>query len=73
MPDLSTTEIAIGAGGSVALVAYVWLIVIPAWISYGRWWERVAAAFLTLFILASLVGAGAGLGAAAIWGWERWA
>ncbi|MEA2457419.1 MAG: hypothetical protein QOC95_391 [Thermoleophilaceae bacterium] len=71
--DLSTTEIAVGAGGLVSLVAYVWLIVIPAWTSYGRWWERIAAAFMTLFILATLVGIGAGFGAAIIWSWDRWA
>jgi hypothetical protein len=73
VPDLSTTQIAVGAGGVVALIAYVWLIVIPAWTSYGRWWERIAASFMTLFILATLVGVGAGLGAAIIWSWDRWA
>lgn len=57
----------------MALVAYVWLILIPAWTSYGRWWERIGAAFLTLFILATLTGIGAGMGAAVLWSWDRWA
>ena len=73
MPDLSATEIAVIAGGLVALVAYVILIVVPAWTSYGRWWERIAAAFMTLFILATLVGLGTGIGAAIVWSWDRWA
>ncbi len=73
MPSFSTTEIAASAGGLVSLIAYGWLIVIPAWTSYGRWWERFAATFMTLFILATLVGIGAGLGAAVIWSWDRWA
>lgn len=73
MLDLSTTELAVGAGALVALVAYALLIVVPAWTSYGRWWERIAAAFMTLFILATLVGFGAGIGAAIVWSWDRWA
>jgi hypothetical protein len=28
---------------------------------------------MTLFILASLVGLGAGLGAFIVWSWDRWA
>jgi hypothetical protein len=76
MPDLTTltpTQISVGAGALVALVAYGVLIVAPAWASYGRVWERVAASFMTLFILASLVGLGAGLGAFIVWSWDRWA
>jgi hypothetical protein len=73
LPDLTPTNIAIGIGGLVALVAYSVLIVAPAWGSYGRWWERFAASFMTLFILATLVGFGAGIGAAIVWSWNRWA
>jgi hypothetical protein len=75
MPDLTTltpTQISVGAGALVALVAYGALIVAPAWASYGRVWERIAASFMTLFILATLVGLGAGLGAAIVWSWDRW-
>jgi hypothetical protein len=74
LPDhLTTTTIAIGAGGLITLVAYAVLIVVPAWGSYGRWWERFAASFMTLFILATLIGAGVGIGAAIVWSWDRWA
>jgi hypothetical protein len=75
MPDLTTltaTQISVAAGALVALVAYGLLIVVPAWGSYGRVWERIAASFMTLFILATLVGLGAGLGAAIVWSWDRW-
>ena len=72
LSDLSTTEIALGAGGIVALVAYVLLIVIPAWTSYGRWWERISASLLTLFILATLLGVGVGIGAAIVWSYDQW-
>ena len=71
LTDLSATEIAIAAGALVALVTYVILIVIPAWTSYGRWWERIAASFMTLFILASLVGVGAGIGGLIVVNWGQ--
>ncbi len=70
---LSVTEIALGAGGLVTLVAYGALIFLPAWTSYGRWWERVGAGFMTLFILATLLGIGVGIGAAIVWTYDNWA
>lgn len=73
LSQLSVTEISLGAGGLVTLIAYVALIVIPAWTSYGRWWERVGAAFMTLFILATLLGIGVGIGAAVVWTYDQWA
>ena len=73
LPDLTPTTIAVGAGGLISLAAYAVLIVVPAWSSYGRWWERFAASFMTLFILATLVGFGVGIGAAIVWSWDRWA
>jgi hypothetical protein len=46
------------------------MILIPAWTSYSRLWERVAAGFLTLYVLGVLVGLGV-LGAlAAIYFWD---
>ena len=71
--DLSVPEIALGAGGLVAFAAYVVLIFVPAWTSYGRWWERTAAGFMTLFILATLLGIGVGIGAAIVWTYDNWA
>jgi hypothetical protein len=64
--DLSTTEIAFVAGAFAALVGYVIFILLPAWSSYGRWWERFAASFLTLYMLAALLGAGAVVGLAVV-------
>ena len=71
LTTLSPTEIAIGAGALVTLVAYAVFIVVPAWTSYGRWWERIAASFMTLFILASLVGVGAGIGGLIVVNWGQ--
>ena len=64
MADLSTTQIAIAAAGLVTLVGYAIFILRPAWGSYGRLWEKVAASFLSLYILVTLVAVGAGIGVA---------
>lgn len=64
MPELSTTQIAIGAAGLVTLIGYAAFILRPAWTSYGRVWERFAASFLSLYILITLVGVGAAVGLA---------
>jgi hypothetical protein len=60
--ELTPTQISLGIAGAVTLVAYGVFILVPAVASYGRTWERVAAGFLSLFILAALVGAGVGIG-----------
>ncbi len=73
LSELSTTEIALGAGGIVALIAYVAFIVIPAWTSYGRWWERISASLLTIYVFATLLAVGVGIGAAIVWFYDRYA
>ncbi|MCW3038544.1 MAG: hypothetical protein JWM31_449 [Solirubrobacterales bacterium] len=54
----------------LGLAAYVGLILVPAWQSYSRTWERVAASFLTLYILAAFIGLGAAGGAAIVYFWD---
>jgi hypothetical protein len=71
LTQLTVTQISVAAGALLGLVAYVVLIVVPAWTSYGRWWERIAASFMTLFILVTLVGVGAGIGGLIIYSWGR--
>jgi hypothetical protein len=44
-----------GVAGAICLVVFVTLILSPALSSYGRIWEKAAAGFLSLFILAALV------------------
>ncbi len=72
MTDLSTTQIAIGLAALVAAGAYGSLVVAPAWRCYGRLWEKLAASVLTLFILATLVGIGAGVGFAVVWTYDQY-
>ena len=44
-----------GAAGLVCLVAFVALILSPALSAHGRLWEKAAAGFLSLFVLAALL------------------
>jgi hypothetical protein len=73
LKDISSTEAAVIAGSVVAFVGYALFVLGPAWSSYGRWWERFAAAFLTLYILAAMVGIGLGIGLAVVWSYDNWA
>ena len=65
MSAQDTTIIVAACCGALALAAWVGLIVVPAWRSYSRVWERVAATFLSLYVLAALTIVG-GLGGALI-------
>jgi hypothetical protein len=60
-----------GAAGLVSLVAFGGLILAPALGSYGRTWEKFAAAFLSLFVLAALVMAGLGVGLYVFYHWDK--
>lgn len=44
-----------GIAAAICLVVFVTLILSPALSSYGRIWEKTAAGFLSLFVLAALV------------------
>jgi hypothetical protein len=71
--SLSTTEITLAVAAGVVGAGYLSLIVAPAWHCYGRVWEKLAASFLTLFILATLLGIGAGIGLAIVWTYDQYA
>jgi hypothetical protein len=56
-----------GLAGLVSLVAFVSLILVPAVSSYGRIWEKAAASFVSLFVLAALVLIGVVIGLAVVY------
>jgi hypothetical protein len=69
----STVQITLAVAAGVIGAGYLSLIVAPAWQCYGRVWEKLSAAFLTLFILATLLGIGAGIGLAVVWTYDQYA
>jgi hypothetical protein len=67
MSNTTWTYIAIGGAGLVSLIAWVALILVPAWTSYSRIWDRLVATLLSLYVLAAFAGAGLLLGGAFLW------
>jgi hypothetical protein len=69
---MSTTDIndlVAVCAGVFGLALYTGLILVPAWTSYSRLWERVAASILSLYVLAVLVGVGVIGALAAVYYW----
>ena len=70
MSNTSITYLVAACAGTFSLAAYVGLVLVPAWNSYSSLWERIAAAFLSLYVLVAMLGMGAliGLGIFAVLG-----
>ena len=73
MSNVAVTYLVAGCCATFGLTAFVALVVVPAWQAYSTVWERIAALFLSLYVLAAFVGIGALLGAAIWWFWDTWA
>ena len=43
------------AAGVISVASFIGFILVPAIDSYGRAWEKVAAGFLSLFVLTTMV------------------
>jgi hypothetical protein len=71
MTNEQVTYLVGGGCAVIALAAFVWLIVRPAWMSYSGFWPRVGAMFLTLYVAAAFVGLGVLGGLAVAWFWDR--
>jgi hypothetical protein len=56
-----------GLAGLISLAAFIGLILIPALSSFGRIWEKAAAGFLSLFVLAALILIGVVIGLAVVY------
>ena len=62
-------DLVAACAGVFGLALYAGLILVPAWTSYSRLWERLAASLLSLYVLAVLVGVGVGAALAAVYFW----
>ena len=67
LTDLGHQYVLYGAAGVICLAIFVTLILVPALSSYGRLWEKAAAGFLSLFVLAALVVGGVVIGLAVVY------
>ena len=57
--------------GVLGLAAWIGLLVVPAWTAYSSIWQRLAASFLTLYVVAAMVGVGVAGAAGVVWFWDR--
>jgi hypothetical protein len=73
MSNETITYVVAAASAVVGLSVYIGLILVPAWQAYSRVWERLAATFLTLYVVAAFMLVGVLVGAAVVWTYDRWA
>ncbi len=59
MTHTAIIDLLVLCAGVFGLAAFVGLILAPAWGAQSRLWERLAASFLSLYVLAVLIGIGA--------------
>ena len=67
MSDDQKTYLIAGGAALISLIAWLALVVVPAWRSYWRLRDRLVATVLSVYILAAFVLAGAGVGAFVLW------
>ena len=67
MTEDQKTYLIAGVAGAISLIAWLALVVVPAWRSYWRVRDRLVATLLSVYILAAFVLAGAGVGLAGLW------
>jgi hypothetical protein len=71
MSNQTWTYVAVGSAAGISLIAWVGLVLVPAWTSFSRVWERLVATVLSVYVLAAFVGAGLLLGGAFLWYFDR--
>jgi hypothetical protein len=62
LKEISDEYLLFGVAGLITVVAFVGLILVPALGAYGRIWEKAAAGFLSVVVLAALVVVGVIIG-----------
>lgn len=67
LTDLGHQYLLYAIAGVLCLVVFVTLILSPALSAYGRLWEKAAAGFLSVFVLAALIIGGVVIGLAVVY------
>ena len=71
MSKTTITYIVVAFCGVFGVAAFGTFILAPAWSAYHKGWQRAAATFLSLYVLAGLVVLGTGLGLLVVLLWDR--
>lgn len=67
LTDLGHQYVLYAIAGAICLTIFVVLILSPALSAYGRIWEKAAAGFLSVFVLAALIIGGVVIGLAIVY------
>ncbi len=65
--DIASQYLIWGGAALICLVTFVALILTPALSAHGRLWEKAAAGFLSVFVLAALIIGGVVIGLAIVY------
>lgn len=71
MTNTSLTYLIATLVGVASVFLWAWLVLLPAYTAYGRWWERVVAVIMSVYVLAAMLGAGGLVGALFLWYYDR--
>ncbi len=71
MTNTEITYLIAGAAAVLSLAAWIGLIVVPAWGSYSRIWERLVSVVLSVYVLAAFLLAGAGVAALVLYYYDE--
>ena len=71
MSNIAITYLVAAVSGVFGLAAFAGWVLVPAWNSYSRGWQRVAATVMSLYVLAAMLGLGVLGGAAIVWFWDH--
>jgi hypothetical protein len=71
MSNDTITYVIAGTAAGVSVIAWAALVLVPAWTSFSRVWERMVAVVLSIYILAAFALAGSALGAAILWYYDE--
>lgn len=69
MSNESIIVLVAACSGVFGLAAWVGLLAVPAWQSYSRVWERLAAVVLSLYTVVAFAMLGVAVGALIVWLW----
>ena len=71
MSNTALTYLIAAVVGVTSLSLWTWLIAVPAFTAYNRWWQRVAAVLMSVYVLAAMLGAGGLIAAIFLWYYDR--
>jgi hypothetical protein len=71
MSNTTLTYVIAGTAAGISVIAWAILVLVPAWTSFSRVWERIVATVLSVYILAAFALAGSALGAAILWYYDE--